>query len=189
MTTLEKIRAEIKNQLFVGRILNSKDFDDGLKWCLEIIDKYAEQEPNRDMEEIEGIMKSDADAETKCKMISNILTAKPHYFTEQEPCEDDCQTDMDEAWEQAKREEAVKYLIRPIVTSTEVGKEKQKEIDAYNMAIKALEQEPCEDAVSRSTAKTRVYLKYIGKPKLCKEIFAILDELPSVQPKQKEGAE
>ena len=45
MTTLDKIRADIKNQLFVGRILNSKDFDDGLKWCLELFDKYAEQEP------------------------------------------------------------------------------------------------------------------------------------------------
>lgn len=45
MTTLEKIMADIKNQLFVGRLLNSKDFDDGLKWCLELIDKYAEQDP------------------------------------------------------------------------------------------------------------------------------------------------
>lgn len=35
-------------------------------------------------------------------------------------------------------EEAVKYLIRPTVTSTEVSEEKQKEIDAYNMAIEAL---------------------------------------------------
>lgn len=46
------------------------------------------QEPSRDMEEIAEIMKCDADAETKCKMISNILTAKPHYFKEQEPCDD-----------------------------------------------------------------------------------------------------
>lgn len=38
------------------------------------------QEPSKDMEEIAEIMKCDADAETKCKMISNILTAKPHYF-------------------------------------------------------------------------------------------------------------
>ena len=30
-------------------------------------------------------MKCDADAEIKCKMISNILTAKPHYFAE--PCD------------------------------------------------------------------------------------------------------
>ncbi len=34
------------------------------------------------IEEIAEIIKSDIDAETKCKMISNILTAKPHYFKE-----------------------------------------------------------------------------------------------------------
>ena len=39
-SVLEDIKDEIENQLFVGRILNSKDFDDGLKWCLDIIDKY-----------------------------------------------------------------------------------------------------------------------------------------------------
>lgn len=38
-------------------------------------------------------------------------------------------------------EEAIKYLIQPIVSSTDVGEEKQKEIDAYNMAIKALERQ------------------------------------------------
>ena len=42
-------------------------------------------EPSRDMEEIAEVINCDADAETKCKMISNILTAKPHYFEEQEP--------------------------------------------------------------------------------------------------------
>lgn len=39
---------------------------------------------------------------------------------------------------QMTTEEAVKYIIRPTVTSTEVSEEKQKEIDAYNMAIEAL---------------------------------------------------
>jgi len=58
-------------------------FDGGL--CAEC--EKAEQEPSRDMKEIEEILKCDADAETKCKMISNILTAKPHYFAEQEPCD------------------------------------------------------------------------------------------------------
>ena len=43
-----------------------------------------EQELSRDMEEIEEVINCDADAETKCKMISNILTAKPHYFEKQE---------------------------------------------------------------------------------------------------------
>lgn len=51
-------------------------FDDAIK--------ALEQEPFRDMEEIAEVINCDADAETKCKMISNILTAKPHYFEEQE---------------------------------------------------------------------------------------------------------
>lgn len=42
------------------------------------------QKSSRDMEEIEEIINCDADAETKCKMISNILTAKPHYFEKRE---------------------------------------------------------------------------------------------------------
>lgn len=65
----------------------------------ELVDKYIkgiskpigvdfwdlEQEPSRDIEEIKEIMECDTDAETKCKMISNILTAKPHYFEKQDP--------------------------------------------------------------------------------------------------------
>lgn len=46
--------------------------------------RLLEQELSRDMEEISEIMKCDADAETKCKMITNILTAKPHYFESRE---------------------------------------------------------------------------------------------------------
>ena len=44
------------------------------------------KKPSRNMKEIEEVMNCDADAETKCRMISNILTAKPHYF-EEEPQE------------------------------------------------------------------------------------------------------
>ena len=43
------------------------------------------QEFHKDMKEITEIMKCDADAETKCKMISEIVNGKPHYFKEQEP--------------------------------------------------------------------------------------------------------
>ena len=39
------------------------------------------------------------------------------------------------------REEAIKYLIEPVSTSTSDGEEKQKEFEAYKMAIKALEQQ------------------------------------------------
>lgn len=36
-------------------------------------------------------------------------------------------------------EEAMKYLIKPVATSTEIGEEKQKEFEAYNMAKEALQ--------------------------------------------------
>ena len=52
-----------------------------------VYDKYKEQEPcgdNRNIEEIAEVMKCDADADTKCRMISNILNANPHYFKSQE---------------------------------------------------------------------------------------------------------
>lgn len=37
--------------------------------------------------------------------------------------------------------EAIKYLIRPLSTSTSDGEEKQKEFEAYKMAIEALEKQ------------------------------------------------
>ena len=48
------------------------------------------EELSRDMEEIEELINCDTDAKTKCKIISNILTAKPHYFKvlKEEPCTD-----------------------------------------------------------------------------------------------------
>ena len=39
------------------------------------------------------------------------------------------------------REEAIKYLIRPVSSSTIDGEEKSKEFEAYKMAIEALEQQ------------------------------------------------
>lgn len=53
-----------------------------------VYDKCKEQEPCDDIKEIREVMSCDANSETKCKMISNILTAKPHYFKEKEPCDD-----------------------------------------------------------------------------------------------------
>ena len=43
---------------------------------------------SRNMEEIKEVINCDANAETKCKMISNILTAEPHYFEEPQESED-----------------------------------------------------------------------------------------------------
>lgn len=45
------------------------------------------KKPSRDMKEIEEVINCDADAETKCKMISNILTAEHHYFEEAMYCD------------------------------------------------------------------------------------------------------
>ena len=50
--------------------------------------KALEQEPSRDIEEIAEVINCDADAETKCKMISNILTANSHYFNGPQEIED-----------------------------------------------------------------------------------------------------
>lgn len=38
------------------------------------------EEMSRDIEEIKEVINCDVDAEAKCKMISNILISKPHYF-------------------------------------------------------------------------------------------------------------
>lgn len=62
------------------------------KEALDVAIKALEQEACEDIEEIREVMSCDADAETKCKMISNILNAKPHYFKEQEPCTDLCKS-------------------------------------------------------------------------------------------------
>ena len=41
MSVIEDIKHDIENQLFVGRLTNHYEFDEGLKWCLDIIDKHT----------------------------------------------------------------------------------------------------------------------------------------------------
>ena len=41
------------------------------------------------------------------------------------------------------------------------------------------------DSISRAIAKTRIYLKYVNRPDICKAMFKILDGVPSVQPSHK----
>ena len=60
------------------RFVEAKSQSEGMT-VNEMINGYP-KESSRDMEEIEEVINCDADAETKCKMISYILTAKPHYF-------------------------------------------------------------------------------------------------------------
>ena len=81
------------------------------------------------------------------------------------------------------REEAIHRLKNAAWLGT--NDERNKTEEAVDMAISALEQEPCEDAISRSTAKTRIYLKYVNRLDICKAMFKILDGVPSVQPSRK----
>ena len=43
---IEDIKHDIENQLFVGRLINHYEFDEGLKWCLDIIDKHISGKEN-----------------------------------------------------------------------------------------------------------------------------------------------
>jgi len=137
--------------------------------ALNMAIQALKQEPNRDMEEIAEIMKSDADAETKCKMISNILTAKPHYFElSQEPTIQD------------KQAESEKY---------------QKAYDdgydnGYAQARFDYEQEPCDDTVSRQAAlNSLIDNTNLDGYDLAEALDAIKnkEKLPSVTQKLKTG--
>ena len=55
-------------------------------------------EDTRNMDEIAEIMKSDVNANIKCKMIDNIINSELHYFKLQQPCD------------AVSREEAIKVL-------------------------------------------------------------------------------
>lgn len=71
---LTELQTEIKDTVKKKEELIDK------KWTgLYYSDKIIQQKIN-DLKEIEEVINCDADAETKCKMISNILTDKPHYF-------------------------------------------------------------------------------------------------------------
>ena len=48
MSVIEDIKHDIENQLFVGRFINHYEFDEGLKWCLEIIDKHTKGDTDAD---------------------------------------------------------------------------------------------------------------------------------------------
>lgn len=94
----------------------------------EILKAYADGQESmegdkRNIEEIAEVMKCDADADTKCRMISNILNAKPHYFKSQEPCE--------------KYIKEIDHLRKYI----------------YKLETQIVEQEPCGDTISRQALK------------------------------------
>ena len=70
----------------------------------------------------------------------------------------------------------------------------RKRNEALDTAIKALEQQPCEDAVSRETVKemlTAEWTKYMPMESDVNLAFVLgkISELPSVTPKQRIGKE
>lgn len=107
-------------------------------------------ELSRDMEEIAEVINCDADAEAKCRMISNILTAKPHYFEKQEPSGDAVSRqavlktldDMDNALDEDRTVENYKELLK----------------ECYEV-LPSVNPQPCDDAVSRQAVKEQM-IKY-----------------------------
>lgn len=80
------------------------------------------------------------------------------------------------------REEAIKYLERADIT---VGmKVKTKTAEAIEMAIKALEQEPCEDAVSRQAVLDCLTATGLKKYDFILNARDKIKNLPSVKPQE-----
>lgn len=80
-------------------------------------------------------------------------------------------------------EEAIKILSK-VTLAYEIGKVTitQKEInEALDMATKALEQQPCEDCISREEV-----MKFLEKEDWADTVTGVL-ALPSVQPQRKRG--
>lgn len=75
------------------------------------------------------------------------------------------------------REEAIKLLVNATYSDEFQGNEDLT--TALHMAIKALEQEPCEDCISREQAKLAIRDRFKDLPSRV-EINTILNELPSV---------
>lgn len=84
------------------------------------------------------------------------------------------------------REEAIEYLKRADIT---VGKKiKTRTAEALEMAIKALEQEPCEDCISREKALEALMDEWTEYDReLIGWLYDKIDKLPSVTPQPKMG--
>ncbi len=77
-------------------------------------------------------------------------------------------------------QEAIKELQKGMPTFDATDEECERYVEAYNMAIKALEQEPCEDCISRERLKKCFHKNIVG----AKVFDEIIDMQPSVYPKQ-----
>ena len=82
---------------------------------------------------------------------------------------------------------AIKWLkIEASYIEEDVGHGKEI-LEAYDMAIEALEKEPCEDCISRESVMVRVK-EYFDNPSYDEEmLFDDLVNLPSVTPQPKVG--
>ena len=76
------------------------------------------------------------------------------------------------------RKEAIKKIKKVIEESVIF----EDELEAFDMAIKALEQEPCDDCISRQAVLDMMQMRISGK-----ELYKAIYDLPSVSPQQKMG--
>ena len=72
------------------------------------------------------------------------------------------------------REEALEFIAQSIKPDVDMAKVAD--------AIKALEQEPCEDAISRQAVLDMMQMRISGK-----ELYKAVYELPPVNPQESEG--
>lgn len=75
------------------------------------------------------------------------------------------------------REEA-KEKLKTVLKGRKDKRGKTETDEALEMAIKALEQEPCEDAISREEIKNMIKTKF----PMCMGLIREIDSLPSVEP-------
>lgn len=86
------------------------------------------------------------------------------------------------------REETIKRVQATLtyMESLDADEEEQKDIEAYRMAIKVLEQEPCEDCISRAQALSD-YADWYGYGYRDNTFYKHLKDMPPVTPQPKTG--
>ena len=89
------------------------------------------------------------------------------------------------------RAEAIEIIKREFAMDEDIEKLYPEVVEARDMAISALEQEPCDDAIGRADAQTEIMMSksIVAFDRdlwiKTKDAVQILRELPSVQPSRK----
>jgi len=161
------------------------------KWreSCRVISEWLEQEPSKDMEEIEEVINCDADAEIKLKMISNIVHSKSHYFKtsrENKIIDEHYWKGFSNGirtaeWRATKQEPA--YCDRNICIKNEYNGVGCDECEVTKS------QEPCEDAISRQVVLNTIselnaisfYEAQEDSKECYYEIRQTIKDLPSVK--------